>query len=184
MKHYLITAILGFFMLCSQAFATSLLPTQNVNIDNDTRASAISAASALSSSQANSLSNAVQDNRTSTDVRTGATTVTNGVNQGNSLNVLYQANPSNMRIETVPDVMAMNVYPTAPCMGSSSVGGSGVGFGFSVGTSWEAKECMIGETARGFEQAGYKADAMAVRCQGVYAAVAPSCKALTVQVAK
>lgn len=63
-------------------------------------------------------------------------------------------------------------------MGGSSMGGSGPGFGFSFGTSWESKTCMILEAARSFEQAGYREDALHIRCQNEYAAAAPSCKAL------
>ena len=73
---------------------------------------------------------------------------------------------------------APTIYPTAPCMGSSSAGGQGLHFGVSFGTSWTDTECQINETARNFEQAGEHTDAMAVRCQGKYAAAAPSCQAL------
>ena len=73
---------------------------------------------------------------------------------------------------------APSIYPTAPCMGSSSAGGQGLHFGISFGTSWTDTECQINETARNFEQAGEHTDAMAVRCQGKYAATAPSCQAL------
>jgi hypothetical protein len=40
---------------------------------------------------------------------------------------------------------------------------------------------MIMEAARSFEQAGYREDAMYIRCQNEYAAAAPSCKALKAQ---
>lgn len=79
-------------------------------------------------------------------------------------------------IKNTPDVTLGNVYPTAPCMGGTSAGGSGPGFSVAFGSSWEATDCQILETARSFEQAGQKADAMAVRCQGKYASVAPSCQ--------
>ena len=86
--------------------------------------------------------------------------------------------PSRVKIENTPDVYAPNVAPTAPCMGGSSIGGTGPGFGLSFGTSWESKTCMILEAARSFEQAGYREDALHIRCQNEYAAVAPSCKNL------
>jgi len=66
-------------------------------------------------------------------------------------------------------------FPTAPCMGATSLGTSGVMFGFSAGSSWEATECMRLEMARSFEQAGHSLDAQAVRCSSKYAADAPSC---------
>ena len=86
--------------------------------------------------------------------------------------------PSRVKIENTPDVYAPNVAPTAPCMGGTSVGGTGPGFGISFGTSWESKTCMILEAARSFEQAGYREDALHIRCQNEYAAIAPSCKNL------
>ena len=78
-------------------------------------------------------------------------------------------------VKNVPDVAAANVYPTSPCMGSSSVGGSGVGFGFNIGSSWTDDECGIRETARSFSGMGMQEDALAVMCSSKYAAVAPSC---------
>lgn len=73
---------------------------------------------------------------------------------------------------------APNVYPTAPCMGSTSGGAQTGVFGFSIGATWESKDCMMLETARSFEQAGYREDALAIRCKSKYAKDAPSCKAL------
>lgn len=80
-------------------------------------------------------------------------------------------------LENVPDVMAPNVYPTSPCMGSSSIGGAGVGFGISFGTSWESEECQLRETSRSFANMGMKEDAIAILCASTYAKDAPSCKA-------
>ena len=80
--------------------------------------------------------------------------------------------------KNTPSVFSGNVYPTAPCMGSSTVGGAGVGFGFSVGTSWKDDECGIRETARSFQGMNMPADALAVLCSSSYAAVAPACKAM------
>ena len=78
--------------------------------------------------------------------------------------------------ENVPDVIAPNVYPTSPCMGSSSIGGAGVGFGISFGTSWESEECQLRETSRSFANMGLKEDAIAILCTSEYAKNAPSCK--------
>lgn len=78
----------------------------------------------------------------------------------------------------VNSAIAPTVFPTAPCMGSTSGGVTGTLISISGGSSWESKECMILETARNFEQAGAVVDAMHVRCQGKYAKIAPSCIAL------
>lgn len=80
-------------------------------------------------------------------------------------------------VRTVPNVFAGNVYPTAPCMGSSSVGASALGWGAAIGTSWADHECGKRETARSFQNLGLTANAIAVLCSSEYAAVAPVCKA-------
>jgi len=77
--------------------------------------------------------------------------------------------------KNTPAVFSGNVYPTAPCMGSSTVGGAGVGFGFSVGSSWTDDECGIRETSRSFSGLGKGEDALKVLCTSKYAAAAPSC---------
>jgi hypothetical protein len=77
--------------------------------------------------------------------------------------------------KNTPAVFSGNVYPTAPCMGSSTVGGAGVGFGFSVGSSWTDDECGIRETSRSFAGMGLKEDSLAILCTSKYAAAAPSC---------
>lgn len=135
----------------------------NSHIDNDVRtnASAFAASASNSSSKAAS---SIGDILTTQDV-----TITD------SGKVDYSGEYT---LNNVPNVYSPNVYPTAPCMGSTSGGVAVAGFGVSLGSSWEAPECQILETARNFEQAGAKEDAMAIRCQAKYAAVAPSCVAL------
>ena len=111
----------------------------------------------------------------------GGNTLSNG---GNTLTVNAAPTPtqtttrieqSDYTVKNVPSVFSGNVYPTAPCMGSSTVGGAGVGFGFSVGTSWKDDECGIRETSRSFSGLGLKEDALAVLCTSAYAAAAPAC---------
>jgi hypothetical protein len=117
----------------------------------------------------------------------GATSGATAASGGNILTVNEAPIPANTTqtihqdsytVRGVPNVLSGNIYPTAPCMGSSAVGGSGVGFGFSVGTSWKDDECGVRETARSFQGMNLPADALAVLCTSAYAAAAPSCKAL------
>lgn len=58
-------------------------------------------------------------------------------------NVQYQA----ARIP-VATAYAPSIAPTAVCMGSSSVGGQGMSFGFSLGSSWTDSNCMLLEQVR------------------------------------
>ena len=135
----------------------------NSHIDNDVRTNA----SAFAASASNSSSKAASNS--------GGNVSTQGVTVTDSGKVDYNGEYT---LNNVPNVYSPNVYPTAPCMGSTSGGVAVAGFGVSLGSSWEAPECQILETARNFEQAGAKEDAMAIRCQAKYAAVAPSCVAL------
>ena len=104
------------------------------------------------------------------NVATGATTVSTLVTDSGQMEY-----SGSYTVKNTPGIALSNVYPTAPCMGSSTIGGSGPGFSLGVGTSWEAHECMLSETARGFEQSGHAEDGLAIRCQSALAAVAPSC---------
>ena len=156
-----------------QGQAQGLINTNNISnrISNDVRNNA----NAFAAAQAGAKSNA--QNLTTTDVRNS--------NGGNSLTVNEAPIPANTSVsyggeytvKGVPNVVVGNVYPTSPCMGSSAVGGSGVGFGFSVGTSWKDDECGIRETARSFAGMGLKEDSLAILCSSQYAAVAPTCLA-------
>ena len=166
---------LAIFAMFDQAHATTL----PANVNNNTNAQNQGQAQGQLQGQTQAaigVGIAGVKSNISNDVRNRAASQAN--NMGNSLTVNEAPIPENTTIKNVPNVLTGSVYPTAPCMGSSQVGAAGIGFGVSFGTAWESEECMIGETARGFEQAGYREDAMVVRCQGKYAAVAPSCKAL------
>lgn len=129
-------------------------------------------------------------NRISNDVRANAAAFAGAASQsgakssansgGNVQNVVVTDSgrteySGKYEVKNVPSVFSGNVYPTSPCMGSSSVGGAGVGFGFSVGTSWTDDECGIRETSRSFNGLGLKDDAVKILCTSKYAAAAPSC---------
>jgi len=82
------------------------------------------------------------------------------------------------KIRNTPSIALPNIYPTSPCMGSSSVGGSGPGFSVGIGTSWKDDDCGKRETARAFAGMNMRDDAIAVLCASSYADAAPACKAL------
>lgn len=106
-----------------------------------------------------------------TSSATGGSSTSSGNTSGNTS---ITSNYSAPKIP-VATAYAPSNFPTAPCMGSSSVGASGVLLGFSLGSSWEATECMIFEAARSFDQAGMSDDALAIKCTSKYSAAAPSC---------
>lgn len=119
----------------------------------------------------------IGDNILSTGASTsqgGQSTSSGNISGDNTLNSNYKA----AKIPVSTSYAPANL-PTAPCMGSTSMGLTSVMFGFSSGSSWEATECMILEMARSFSQDGQLEDAQAVRCSSKYAANAPSCIKLT-----
>jgi hypothetical protein len=159
MKHLFLTVLT---LLSSSAFA--------IGIGNDNPGG--------NSTNLNSVSN-----RISAETRSAATSFAAGgvgVGQGGVGQAVSGGSNSNVEFnitspKNTPAVFSGNVYPTSPCMGSSTVGGAGVGFGFSVGSSWTDDECGIRETARSFAGMGMKEDSLAVLCTSKYAAAAPSC---------
>ena len=129
----------------------------NNRIDNDVRTNAAAYAGSASQSKATSNSGG----------NTQAVTVTDSGQMHYS---------GGYEVKNVPNVSMGNVYPTSPCMGGTSVGASGVGFGLSFGSSWTDDECGIRETARSFNGLGLNKDAVKVLCTSKYAAAAPICK--------
>jgi hypothetical protein len=86
-----------------------------------------------------------------------------------------------VEIKTPGIASVPNIYPTSPCMGSTSAGVSFMGGAVSGGSSWKDDDCSYRETARMFDQLGYKKDGLAVMCESAYAKNAPSCKEIAAQ---
>jgi len=128
-------------------------------------------------------SNADSRSRALASVNAAPVTTVTSNQAPTTLTVNEAAIPANTRneqvgtvnVRTVPNVYGGNVYPTAPCMGSSTVGAAALGWGASVGTSWADHECGKRETARSFQNLGLTSDAVAVLCTSEYAAAAPAC---------
>lgn len=166
----------------TQAQLTNVRVGVNTNITNDVRSNA----TAFANSKSNSLSVATGGNAHSnatggSAVGYGGQSTSDAYSGGNQQSVTV-TDSGQMRysgsyeVKNVPNVYSGDIHPTSPCMGSSSMGGAGVGFGFSIGSSWTDDECGIRETARSFAGMGMKDDALAILCSSKYAAVAPACK--------
>jgi hypothetical protein len=177
-------------LFATSAFATGLL-TPNIQGQDQNQGQAQGQLQGQGQAQmtnvSNRISNEIRNNALSFAAggTAGATSrsTSSSASGGNVLTVNEAPIPAVTRTEYggeyivkgVPNVFSGNVYPTAPCMGSSTVGGAGVGFGFSVGSSWTDDECGIRETARSFAGMGMKEDSLAILCTSKYAAAAPSC---------
>jgi hypothetical protein len=88
-------------------------------------------------------------------------------------------------LKNVPAVAApaLTTTLTETCMGSSSVGGAGVGFGFSIGTTWRDTACVRRLDSRQVAALGYRDAARELMCDSPAVAAAferagmPSCGA-------
>lgn len=68
-------------------------------------------------------------------------------------------------VKNVPDVGAPALSSSNDtCMGSTSIGGSGVGFGISLGTTWTDENCLMLKNSRELWNMGMKSAALARMC--------------------
>ena len=191
MKPYRYVSVLAFFALCSQAFATSLLPTPNLNTNTlgQTQGQAQSA-TALSASGAIAGSAAISGS----SLNVGATTLSVGAPASNSAatngaQTMNFSTPADVttrtsgttEVRTVPTVFAPDMVTTANCMIGASGGASGLGWGFALGTGIEDKNCTRRENARLLKNLGKEAAAVKLMCNDpeVAAALGADCAVVT-----
>ena len=172
MKHVLI-AFLAFF-------ATSAFAVLDDNSTNQNQLQGQGQAQAQGQLQGQGQAQFTNvSNRISNDVRASAAAYVASANQNYNAAVSGGSQSGvNFNVEypqQVAGVALGSLYPSAPCMGTSNVGGGNPFFNIAVGTSWESKECQIRETARSFSAVGLTSDAIAILCSSEYAAMAPSC---------
>lgn len=85
--------------------------------------------------------------------------------QGQSLSIdshaVYQAQSRNPVSTAVATPL---ISSNDTCMGSTSIGGSAVSFGFSAGTTWTDDNCVMLKNAREIWNMGFKGAALARLC--------------------
>lgn len=107
-----------------------------------------------------------QTNSTSTSTASSTSSGGMGVgSQGQSLSIdshaVYQAQARNpVATAVAPPIVSSN----DTCMGSTSIGGSAVSFGFSAGTTWTDDNCVMLKNAREMWNMGFKGSALARMC--------------------
>lgn len=148
----------------------------SVGVDVYNRVNSASTSGAISGSisgakqgQSQTIAEGAVQNSTATD-QTQSQTAT-ATNAGNSQTITYQeATDKTIRhtgtseVRTVPTAIAPNVYPTASCAMSGSVGASALGWGVSGGGTKVNEECMMLEGARMFSQLGYLVQGLTLAC--------------------
>ena len=128
----------------------------NTNINTATGGTAISGSSSTSRSN----SNAVSGSLSASDSRSAVNDSGNSANANSAtVNQNYQRNPVSTAF-AAPLVAADDT-----CMGSSSAGGQGVGFGLSFGSTWQDGDCVRRKDSRELFNMGERGAAIALMCQ-------------------
>ena len=126
----------------------------NTNINNATGGTAVSGSSSRSNS------NAVSGSASRSDSRSAVNDSGNSANANSAtVNQNYQRNPVSTAY-AAPLVAADDT-----CMGSSSAGGQGVGFGLSFGSTWQDGDCVRRKDSRELFNMGERGAAIALMCQ-------------------
>lgn len=145
----------------------------NNRVDNDVRSNANAYVTSLNANSSNSVSSSNSSSGSSSNSNSASSSGGNSQTINVSGDHRYSGAYS---VKNVPNAVAPAAFPTSPCMGGTSVGASGVGFGVSFGSSWTDDECGIRETARSFAGMGMQEDAVSVLCTSKYASAAQACK--------
>jgi hypothetical protein len=162
---------------------------QTATSDSDSNAVSLSGSVSRSEGGAGGSSTA-NSTATGGTATTGASTSSatanpNASNQGNAQSITFnQTTPSKTKLETTPQVYApaLSTTLTETCMGSTSGGISVMGFGGTLGTTWNDSQCVRRLNAREMAQTlGDRAAARALMCQdkdvaAAYAAVGQDCR--------
>ena len=152
-----IIAIL-FLMVSAVSFADNVSDSTSGAIANSNTSSTSTSGAATATTGATSAGSTA-----STGASSAGSTLNLDQSAKNSGNVVNHASDlSNM----VPGAVAPNLATTLTetCMGSSSVGGSGAGFGFSFGTTWRDSACVRRLDARQLSAFGELAIAKEIMC--------------------
>lgn len=176
MKHYL-TLAAALALFASAAYALN----DDVNSGNTlVNSTATQIGGSVNGSTINngagSGSASVSNTNTNSSYATSSTQNLNSLRQDSESSVTGSGNSANENSASV-HVAAKKRNPVstawaAPlvaaddtCMGSTSVGGQGIGFGLSVGSTWHDEDCVRRKDARELHNMGYKPAAIALMCQ-------------------
>lgn len=159
MKHYAAT-LLAIMVIGTSAFASG----NNNQGSPHSNASSFSAASAAAKSTAIGVGVGLGGNGGNAKLNQDQTISQNVTVKGGS--TVIQERPVSTAVAT--GLAASN----GTCMGSTSVGGQGVGLGLSFGTTWKDEDCNRRYFAEHLDRIGHPAVAFALLCQneGVAAA--------------
>lgn len=166
-----------------QGQSSTNLVAVGVDVDNRVNSTSLSAADSTSVSGAisGSLSGAradqsqtIAEGAVQNSVANDQSQTATATNAGNAQSITFNEAPElatktvrsggTLEVRSVPTAIAPNVYPTASCAMSASVGASALGWGVSGGGTKVNEECMMLEGARMFSQLGYLVQGLTLAC--------------------
>lgn len=130
-------------------FKTTVLAIATIGLHSPAWGQAASTATSVSGSVSSSGAGASVDSNVDNAVSNALNST--AANEGNNQSITYNSSiPDSQSIKTVPTAIAppLTTTLTETCMGSSSLGGSVLGFGISAGSTWRDIECMRRLNAR------------------------------------
>jgi hypothetical protein len=149
--------------------STGPVSSTNSNANNATGGTALATTGPVTSTNVNSI-----DAKGGTASATTGPVTSNTASNSNQSQSTANANNSSVNVEGDQYRAAAStayapqlVAGSDTCMGSSSAGGQGIGFGFSLGTSWTDKNCVRLKQTRQLQSMGEGAAARELMCQDV-----------------
>ena len=199
-KRYAYVTILGFFALCSQAFATSLLPTPNVNTQGQDQMQGRRRAGPICDCKLGSwghcwfcgnqrveqyqrecggeyhLCHPRCDYPECGCLQQCSLERRQSITFNSPSEVTTRASGTT-EVRTVATVVAPDMVTTANCIVGASGGATGLGWGFAIGTGIEDKNCTRRENARLLKNLGKAEAAVKIMCNDpeVAAALGADC---------
>jgi hypothetical protein len=143
------------------AQTTTVAPVNN----GDSRATSGSSSNAETSSNSQASGGTSYSGASGGNANAANGSASSGNNQGVTIN---STTPKEQTVRTAPQVYApaLTTTLTETCMGSTSLGGSGVGVGVTIGTTWHDKDCVRRLNARELAQTlGDRDAARALLCE-------------------
>ena len=133
-------------------------------VSEGSTASAVSGPSTSSATAGDSTSSATGGSVGAVSATNAGNTQSITLNEAPELASKTVRSTGTVEVRTVPTAIAPNVYPTASCAMSASVGASALGWGVSGGGTKVNEECMMLEGARMFSQLGYLVQGLTLAC--------------------
>lgn len=177
MRNTLLASVAAFALCTGTAYATPLVDSHDTNqtavqtqgqnqnqgqaqgqVSTNVNTNAVVGVNSNKNHNNNYNSNSNKNNNSNRNTNNNQSNASSDQSQGQSVSI------SNPRDPVSTAVATQLVATEDTCMGSSSVGAQGVGFGVSIGTSWTDDNCKRLKNSGRLQALGYKDAATQLMC--------------------